>query len=190
MQCRQSCGDHRGKPGNRGSGGAGLSQARGHRLRFWRRQLSRIDGACRRVRRKRGGVRCDVAHGPSLHGAIEAVHGAMGALDVLINNAGMIEPIARLADADPLAWVGALDVNLRACFTACMRRIPVMRAQGAGTILTVSSGAAHSPLEGWSAYCASKAGAAMLTRAAHLEELPMGCGSWACRREPWPPICR
>jgi NAD(P)-dependent dehydrogenase (short-subunit alcohol dehydrogenase family) len=38
----------------------------------------------------------------------------------------------------------------------------------------VSSGAATNPLEGWSAYCAGKAGALMLTRAAHLEEGPQG----------------
>ena len=40
---------------------------------------------------------------------------------------------------------------------------------GEGIILTVSSGAAHNPLEGWSAYCASKAAAAMMTRSLHLE---------------------
>ena len=48
--------------------------------------------------------------------------------------------------------------------------LPVMKAQGAGTIITVSSGAAVNPMEGWGAYCSSKAGALMLTRALHLEE--------------------
>src|SRR5690606_20395126 len=40
---------------------------------------------------------------------------------------------------------------------------------GEGVIVNISSGAAHSPLEGWSAYCASKAALAMLTRSVHLE---------------------
>jgi len=44
-----------------------------------------------------------------------------------------------------------------------------MLAAGGGTILTVSSGAAHNPIEAWSHYCASKAGAAMLTRSLDLE---------------------
>jgi NAD(P)-dependent dehydrogenase (short-subunit alcohol dehydrogenase family) len=44
-----------------------------------------------------------------------------------------------------------------------------MIARGGGTILTVGSGAAYRPLEGWSAYCTAKAGALMLTRAVHLE---------------------
>lgn len=52
--------------------------------------------------------------------------------------------------------------------------LPIMRAQGSGTIITVSSGAAVNPIEGWSAYCASKAGALMLTRMAHLEEATHG----------------
>ena len=38
-----------------------------------------------------------------------------------------------------------------------------MKAKGEGTIITISSGAAHNAIEGWSAYCTSKAGAAMLT---------------------------
>jgi NAD(P)-dependent dehydrogenase (short-subunit alcohol dehydrogenase family) len=44
-----------------------------------------------------------------------------------------------------------------------------MIAQGGGTIINISSGAAHGPVEGWSAYCSSKAGVYMLTRAADLE---------------------
>jgi NAD(P)-dependent dehydrogenase (short-subunit alcohol dehydrogenase family) len=44
-----------------------------------------------------------------------------------------------------------------------------MLARGAGTIVNVSSGAAHRPQEGWSAYCAGKAGMAMLTKSVHLE---------------------
>ena len=54
------------------------------------------------------------------------------------------------------------------------RRVPELRAQGGGTIITVSSGAARNAYEGWSSYCAGKAGALMLTQAAHLEEGPHG----------------
>jgi len=44
-----------------------------------------------------------------------------------------------------------------------------MVTAGGGTIVNVSSGAAHRPLEGWSAYCAGKAGLAMVTRSIALE---------------------
>ena len=117
---------------------------------------------------------CDVADWASVAGAMKAVTARWGRVDVLINNSGVIEPIARIADAGAEDWGRAIDINLKGVFHGMRAAIPIMRAQGGGTILTVSSGAAHNPLEGWSAYCASKAGAAMLTRAAHLEEAAHG----------------
>ena len=113
---------------------------------------------------------CDVADWGSVRAATGAVTAHFGRLDVLVNNAGVIDPIARLADADVTAWSQSIDVNLKGVFHGMKAVLPVMRAQGSGTIITVSSGAATNPLEGWSAYCAGKAGALMLTRAAHLEE--------------------
>jgi NAD(P)-dependent dehydrogenase (short-subunit alcohol dehydrogenase family) len=113
---------------------------------------------------------CDVADAASVQAAIDATLAWGSRLDVLINNAGVIEPIARLSETDPAAFARAVQINLSGVFHGMRAAIPVMRAQGAGTIITVSSGAAHNPLEGWGAYCSSKAGAAMLTRVAHLEE--------------------
>jgi NAD(P)-dependent dehydrogenase (short-subunit alcohol dehydrogenase family) len=117
---------------------------------------------------------CDVAGWESLSTALHQTHRHFGRLDALINNAGVIDPIARIEDADPTAWGRAIDINLKGVFHGLRAAIPLMKAQGGGTIITVSSGAAHNPLEGWSSYCASKAGAAMLTRAAHLEEAAHG----------------
>lgn len=116
---------------------------------------------------------CDVARWAEVDLAVQAVLARFGRLDVLINNAGTIDPIAALAEADPEAWGRAVDVNLKGVFHGMRAALPVMRGKG-GTIITVSSGAAHRPLEGWSAYCSAKAGAAMLTRAAHLEEAGHG----------------
>jgi NAD(P)-dependent dehydrogenase (short-subunit alcohol dehydrogenase family) len=115
-------------------------------------------------------VPCDVAGWGSVEAALGRVAGHFGRLDVLVNNAGRIEPIAALGLADPADWGLAIDVNLKGVFHGLRAAIPIMRAQGSGTILNMSSGAASRPREGWSAYCAAKAGAAMLTRAAHLEE--------------------
>ncbi len=112
---------------------------------------------------------CDVADFAQVEAAVAAMVAAHGRLDVLINNAGVIEPIARMAEADPAAWAREIAVNLTGVFHGFRAALPVMLAQGEGTILTIGSGAAHNPLEGWSGYCASKAGALMLTRAAHRE---------------------
>lgn len=113
---------------------------------------------------------CDVADFAQVEAAVAAMAAAQGGLDVLINNAGLIDPIAPLATADPEAWARQIAVNLNGVFHGMRAALPVMAGQaGGGTIITVGSGAAYNPLEGWSGYCASKAGAIMLTRAAHLE---------------------
>lgn len=138
--------------------------------------LARSEAAIAALAAEVGGmaIACDVADWPGVAAAVAAVVARFGRIDVWIGNAGMIEPIARLADADAGQWGRAVDVNLKGVFHGMRAVLPLMRAQGGGTILTVSSGAAHSPLEGWSAYCSAKAGAAMLVRAAHLEEGPQG----------------
>ncbi|PTE22053.1 short-chain dehydrogenase [Cereibacter changlensis JA139] len=116
---------------------------------------------------------CDVSDWGSVQAAIDGIVAREGRLDVLVNNAGVIEPIARLAESDPADWARAVDINLTGVFHGMRAAVPHMRGKG-GTILTISSGAAHNPLEGWSAYCASKAGAAMLTSCLHVEEVAQG----------------
>lgn len=114
-------------------------------------------------------VQADVSDYAQVAAAVEACTSAFGRLDVLIGNAGVIEPISSLASSDPEGWGQAIDINLKGVYYGMRAAMPGMLAQGHGTIITVSSGAAHAPLEGWSHYCASKAGAAMLTRSADLE---------------------
>ncbi len=107
---------------------------------------------------------CDVSSWGEMSGAVSACVDRFGGLDVLINNAGVIDPISHLASADPEQWAKAIDINLKGVFYGMRAAVPVMAAAGGGSILTISSGAAHKPTEGWSAYNASKAGVAMLTR--------------------------
>ena len=114
-------------------------------------------------------IPCDVARYTEVEAAIAATANAFGSLDVLINNAGVIEPIDRFEATEPDAWSRTIDINLKGVMHGMRAAMPGMIAQGHGTIINISSGAAHSPLEGWSAYCASKAGVYMLTRAADLE---------------------
>ena len=112
---------------------------------------------------------CDVTRYSDMQGAVDDVLDRAGRIDVLINNAGVIDPIAPLASSDPEAWARAIDINLTGVYNGMRAALPAMQTAGGGTILTISSGAAHSALEGWSHYCASKAGAAMLTACAHRE---------------------
>lgn len=117
---------------------------------------------------------CDVSDYASVEAAVQRTIEKFGGLDVLINNAGVLKPIAPLAETDPGEWGQVIDINIKGVFNGMRAVLPMMKAAGGGTVLTVSSGAAHNPLEGWSAYCASKAGAAMLTRSLDLEERSNG----------------
>jgi NAD(P)-dependent dehydrogenase (short-subunit alcohol dehydrogenase family) len=137
---------------------------------------ARDRAACEALAAEIGGVAvaCDVARFADVQAAVDLCRDRFGGVDILINNAGRIEPIAPLAQADPDDWGVCIDVNLKGVFHGLRAALPAMIAQGSGVIVTVSSGAATTPIEGWSAYCAGKAGALMLTRAAHLEAAAAG----------------
>lgn len=116
----------------------------------------------------------DVADPNTMPTAVAALIQATGRLDVLINNAGVITPIAPLDRVAHDEWGALIDINIKGVFYGIRAVLPEMKARGGGTILTIGSGAAHNPLEGWSAYCTSKAGALMLTRCLHHESAASG----------------
>ncbi|NNE87829.1 MAG: SDR family oxidoreductase [Silicimonas sp.] len=119
-------------------------------------------------------VPCDVSSFEEVQSAVSTAREAFGAINVLINNAGVVEPVAHLAASDPEAWGKVIDINLKGVYYGMRAVLPGMIERGSGTILTVSSGAAHGPVEGWSHYCTSKAGVAMLTRCVDKEARAAG----------------
>ncbi len=116
----------------------------------------------------------DVASFDDIERAFIAGVEQFGSLDILVNNAGLIDPIARLEDSDPAAWSTVVDVNLKGVYNGLRMAIPLMREQGGGVIINISSGAATSALEGWSHYCATKAAVLSLTKCAHKENAEHG----------------
>jgi len=115
------------------------------------------------------GIVCDVADYAQAENAVAATVERFGGLSLLINNAGVIDPIGPLADSDPASWALNIQINLNGVYHMARAALPGMIAVGGGAIVNVSSGAAHRPLDGWSAYCSGKAGVAMMTKALHLE---------------------
>ncbi len=140
--------------------------------------LARSGDAIGRIAREIGdnalAITCDVTSWSQVKSAMEQAAWRFGGIDVLINNAGVIEPIAMLRASDPAAWSKAFDINLKGVYHGMRAVVPMMREKGGGSVLTVSSGAAHNALEGWSHYCASKAAAHMMTMALHKEEARAG----------------
>ena len=115
-------------------------------------------------------VPTDVADNEAVVALVQRAVEQTGRVDLFVNNAGLIDPIARIMDSDPDAWGQVMDVNIKGVYHGLRHAMPVMAAQpGGGTIINISSGAANSFLEGWSHYCASKAAVLRLTGVAHKE---------------------
>ncbi len=112
----------------------------------------------------------DVSNIEDVKGAIEACVDNFGSIDLLVNNAGLIDPIDRIEDSDPIDWGETVDVNLKGVYYGIRFALPHMKRNGGGTIINISSGAATGALEGWSAYCSTKAAVLSLTKCVHKEE--------------------
>ena len=117
---------------------------------------------------------CDVSQAVDVEDLVAFAKQETGSVDILISNAGLIDPIARLAESDVDAWSSIVDVNLKGVYYGLRFVIPEMLRSGGGTIINMSSGAATGALEGWSHYCATKAAVLSLTRTAHKEYAERG----------------
>lgn len=148
--------------------------AAGARVALLARSADAIRGISDRIGQNAIAIPCDIADFPDVEAAVRKTENRFGPVDILINNAGLIEPVSHLATSDPVDWGKVIDVNLKGVYYGMRAVMPGMIERGTGTIITVSSGAAHGPVEAWSHYCASKAGAAMLTRCADKEARDAG----------------
>lgn len=115
-------------------------------------------------------IPCNVARYGEMSSAVATTIQAFGGVDVLVNNAGVVDPIGHLGATDPDEWGQLIDINVKGVYNGIHAALPVLKSGGGGSILTISSGAAHNAIEGWSAYCASKAAVNMINRSLHLEE--------------------
>lgn len=127
----------------------------------------RFDGAALHA------VRADVADASSVAEAVAAGANALGGLDGVVNAAG-IDLIADIEAMTLADWTRIIDVNLTGPMLVMQAVYPHLRAAGGGTIVNVSSGAGLSPLKHRTAYCASKAGLQMASKALALEAAEFG----------------
>ncbi len=114
-------------------------------------------------------VACDVADPHAVDQALEAAVAAFGRVDHVVNNAGLVDPIALVAETDPAKWTHAARINIAGIYHGCRAALRAFGTGGEGVIVNLSSGAAHRPLEGWSSYCAGKAAALAFLHSLALE---------------------
>ncbi|MCP5055875.1 MAG: SDR family NAD(P)-dependent oxidoreductase [bacterium] len=98
-----------------------------------------------------------------------------GSIDLWINNAGVLAPIAPLRDVDLEEAHTHVEINLLGLLACCQAFVRHARErEGGGTLVNISSGAARKPYSGWSVYCAAKAAVDRLTECIDLEERAHG----------------
>ena len=110
----------------------------------------------------------DVTKQEDVDAMIKLITDEAGRLDVLINNAGTISTISPLSELTVTALAKALEVNVLGVHRMTIAALPLLR-KTRGRIINAGTGAATTPMEGWTAYCSSKAGMQMLTRMMALE---------------------
>jgi NAD(P)-dependent dehydrogenase (short-subunit alcohol dehydrogenase family) len=136
------------------------------------RDASEDDGLVAEIEalgRRAAPVQLDVTRPEQAEAAVGQAVDELGSVDLLVNNAG---GGAGLAPAEELAleeFDRVLEVNLRGTFVVSRAVFPVMREQGFGRIVNLSSQAALVALPGEAAYCAAKAAVSHLTRCLAVE---------------------
>ena len=111
----------------------------------------------------------DVADPHSVAEAVAQCVGELGEIDVLVNNAAIVNNIAPIADMSPDSWDHEIKVNLSGAFHCVQAIAPGMAARGWGRIVNIASVAARLPSPGQPAYSASKAGVIAFTQAVAQE---------------------
>jgi NAD(P)-dependent dehydrogenase (short-subunit alcohol dehydrogenase family) len=114
----------------------------------------------------------DVSDLGAIRARIDAAAERLGRLDIVVNNAGIVDPMALIAEVDPLAFDAAMRINVTGPAAIISAAWPHFR--DGGRIVNVLSGAAVRPMTGWAAYCASKAALLMLTQSVELEGATSG----------------
>ncbi|MEK6674748.1 MAG: SDR family oxidoreductase [Planctomycetota bacterium] len=122
------------------------------------RTVAELDETCRTI--QSSGGRCeacatDVCSPDDIDALIDRTRQRFGRIDVLVNNAG-IAPQSAIEELDEALFDLIWLVNVKAIYRTCRAVWPVMRSQGAGVIVNISSMASVDPFPGFAAYGSAK----------------------------------
>jgi NAD(P)-dependent dehydrogenase (short-subunit alcohol dehydrogenase family) len=159
-------------------GGTGIGQAialafarEGAQVAVAGRRKEKLDGTLRFLQQVGGSalaLECDVTKAEDTERVIKSVEDAFGKVNVLVNNAGAlsVSTVETIAEAD---WERVMATNVKGPFLMSRAVLPAMRRAGGGSIINVGSVLGIVAIRDRAAYCASKGGVTMLTRAMALD---------------------
>jgi meso-butanediol dehydrogenase / (S,S)-butanediol dehydrogenase / diacetyl reductase len=159
-------------------GGTGIGRAialafnrEGAKVAVLGRRRDALEGVARELAELGGEglvVGCDVTKSEDVGKAIVAVEKAFGRVDVLVNNAGAlsVSTIERISEED---WDRVIETNLKGPFLMSRATLPAFRRAGGGVIVNIASVLGLVAMKDRAAYCASKGGVVLLTKAMALD---------------------
>lgn len=136
------------------------------------RNLDRCEEACAEIAKKGAetlAVRCDVSKTEEVDAMIGATVRKFGKIDILVNNAGITGSAKAVVEMSDREWHETLSINLTGIFLCSRAAAREMMKQNSGKIINVTSVASFKPMKNSGDYCASKAGALLLTQVLALE---------------------
>jgi NAD(P)-dependent dehydrogenase (short-subunit alcohol dehydrogenase family) len=149
--------------------------------------IAEIDGpsgeeTAHRITREGGdaiAIQTDVGEPDSIAGAIRRTVGHYGRLDVLHNNAAVVDTQVtsggtRIDELDEETWDRVFAINVRGTWLCTKYGLPLLRESRAAAIVNCASISSFAAFEGESCYCASKGSIPMLTRSTALDFAPFG----------------
>ena len=129
-------------------------------------------GALARLPEKITRSRADVADLTDVNQLFDDVQRHLGGLDVLVNNAGIAGPTAKVEDIRPQDWDRCIAIDLTGMFYCTRKAMPLIKAAGGGSIVNLSSAAGLHGFPQRSPYCAAKWGVVGFTKSLSVEAGP------------------
>ncbi|MCA6078346.1 bifunctional aldolase/short-chain dehydrogenase [Fulvivirga sedimenti] len=115
------------------------------------------------------GIKCDITDAQAVSDAIEKTVRHFGGLDMIVSNAGIFPPSARIENMDEATWDRSIDINLSSHRRLLSMAIPYLKLGIEPSVVFIGSKNVPAPGPGASAYSVAKAGLAQLVRVAALE---------------------
>ena len=149
-----------------------LLAAQGAAVALVSRTQSEVEQVAQEIRLRGGKAIAsllDVSQWDMVQWTAQQIEAALGPIDLLVNNAGVLEPLGKLWETDPEQAGRLFDINLTGAYYCMRAALPGMVQRGRGVVVNLSSGAAMSTSPNFSVYAASKAGLDHLTRNAAVD---------------------